>query len=434
MIDPLHAQLLVVPSAERLAHIALSLARPCTGSCGQFFKGLAALREALSLEHSDSHDTALVSYNVLVLYERLGELEITQQLAQQLLLLLTEHPATHIRKTNPSRAHVKSALVPAELLAMGEHSGIPRCLVDGLANASDGLSLAGVLYLRARCKLLCGHWEQATSELLALLEDVDSLRAALKALGMQYSDLLRQALLAALHSGQLSQALEVFHRHGPKYFPSTNMLHADALLCLGETKVALSLLDDLKELHEWNDGLDRVPYATVGRFWVDGLILEDTLKRTKIGNQFPRPIDAPDLQQQSVREELMLRNNRACLLVCHERYTEAERELRCCAALAPHEIAPAFNLAFVLWKSGERRCACEGWLNFRGVPLDEDSDQYMNRMQNVLPPAIHATTPDDHVSGSISEASRATLDRLALSFLAELRYQEEFEINWRGVA
>lgn len=389
------------------------------------------MRELLLLEHSGSRDAALVSYNVLTLYEHLGDTETTMQLAEHLLQLLRD-PHTHlIHSPSATAGSADNALAPAETIAVGESSGGPRRLVDGLSNAGEGLSYAGALYLHARCTLLCGQWEQAAAELIALLEDVHSLRASIKALGVRHSDLLRQALLATLHCGRLSRALELLQCHGAELWPSTKIFHADALLCLGESAKALDLLEEDKMVGQaW--------YTTMSGCAEGEEILEGTVKRADrrdiIGLNYIRAGEAHNCQRQSVQQELMLRNNYACLLVCHERYTEAETELRRCAALAPDEMAPAFNLAFVLWKSGERRCACEGWLVFRGTSLGERSDTYLLRAREVMPLATDATTPSDHVSGAVSEASSAALDRLALSYMAELRYEEEFEARWRRMA
>lgn len=67
-------------------------------------------------------------------------------------------------------------------------------------------------------------------------------------------------------------------------------------------------------------------------------------------------------------DELMLRNNRACLLVAMGRLADAETELLCCIRLAPSDVAPVYNLTLLLWMAGEKRRASQQWLRFREYP------------------------------------------------------------------
>ena len=253
-------------------------------------------------------------------------------------------------------------------------------------------------YLHARALLLCGAWAESVSALRQLLEEARSLRPVLRALGLGEAALLRQLGLAMLHDGRAHELLCLLDARGASQCPQLADLVSDALLCDFEPASALAVLDA----------------AAVARA-EDGLGAE------------------PPLPMARRRAELRARNNRACLLVCAERYHEAEVELLACVGLAPTEMAPAYNLALLRWQVGERDAAAEGWLRFRRRPLEAAPDVYEAAALRCQPTGL-PPPPTEQVSGHVDPLSAAELDRTMLRHWAARRSRKLMQLHWGRAA
>ncbi|KAL1504702.1 hypothetical protein AB1Y20_008481 [Prymnesium parvum] len=249
--------------------------------------------------------------------------------------------------------------------------------------------------LRARTLLVSRNWRAAAVEYRALVARLHELQGPLSALCMRASDVLRQAGLALLHEGEYHAFLALLEEHGAGEWADLLPLKADALLCANEPELALEAC---------------------------------AAARARI----TRP-DAPPPAGARVDEELLLRNNFACLLVAAGKLADAELELLRCVQLAPGEVAPVYNLALLLWQAGERRRASQHWLRFRKYPYQETSASvYEHYAAHVLPPPAEVPPHESHVSGHVSKESIAALDRMVLGYWAELIRKDALSRQWDG--
>ena len=263
-------------------------------------------------------------------------------------------------------------------------------------------------YLQARTHLLCGRWGDASRELQALLPLLPQLRASMHALGLSGEALLAQTALAMLRNpkDEKEALLRLLRARGAERTAELRPYAADALLCLERAQEALQLAPE-----EADDGGGGGAAAGGAAAAAAAETAEATARAA------------------AAQREVRRRSNRACLLLCAHNEAGALREWEACATLDPRSAAVAFNIALLLWKLGERRRACEHWLCFQRWPLGLPASEYERRCADVLPkPREHGA--ESHVSGELSKAASAAMDRMVLSHWAKLRHQAQLEQHW----
>ena len=359
--------------------------------CGDFHAALGHFQHALALASSKDAAAALPLFNLLAHYDNAAVNERNNTCWAAALRLSTfllradfADGGVHSQGLMPGMTDCRTDFYHSVWFAINASDGAARVIRDRI------LQPVLARYLVARAHLLCGVCSESAAQFSSLLSQERELRIALKSLGISPHAFLRQAGLAMVMAGLHAEWIERLRAFGVDKLAHLQDLIADALLCDFEPDAALHAL-------ECSAGRQRL--CTI-------------------------------VQHVDRKVELRLRNNRACLLICARRYREAELELIDCSRTMPDEIAPAYNLALLRVQVGSHDAAAEGWLRFRRWPLDAAPSAYESLAARTLP----STPPqmgESQVSGYVSKASAAELDRVLLRHWATLQSQKRIVAYWR---
>ena len=378
------------PSAHDCDDATVSgVVRACRGDLEG---SLDSLQHALAVGSIDGRAAALPLYNLYCHFDRTRQRQAALRLADYF------GAADFSDATAAGRPHTEYMTVHAA--AKTRHAS----LVLHAANAV--LCPIAARYLRARAGLLAKEWAESSAALHKLLGEERSLWPTLRAMGHgERHLLLRQLALSMLHEGEHHELITLLKARGASSNPLLAGMLADALLCEHEVSEALDAATVALDAAVVTKGAAGASERTAAE--------EDAAKRA----------------------ELRARNNRACCLVCNGSYNDAELELIAALKIAPRAIEPAYNLALLRWKVGERHRAAEGWLRFRGWPLAATPDVYSNLVESTLP-ARGGTLPSEHgaVTGKVDPASAAALDRAVLRHWASIRSEASMREHWGAAA